>query len=97
MRFFNIYYKLVIYPLIFKRATTIILCKYKRDNYLNLFIYRLITLLNTLGKVLKAIIIKRIRIIIKMHTLLPRTQINARRIKLIKIAFQLIINKIYTI
>ena len=59
MRLFNIYYKLVIYPLIFKCVTIIILRKYKK-NYLNLFIYYLIILLNTLGKILKIIIIKRI-------------------------------------
>ena len=55
-RLFNAYYKLGICPLAFKRAITIILRKYKRDNYSNLFIYRPIILLNTLEKVLEAII-----------------------------------------
>jgi hypothetical protein len=41
----------------------------KRD-YFNLLIYRLIILLNTLGKILKAVILNRIKYIIKTYDLL---------------------------
>ena len=48
------------HPKQWKRVITIILKKSKKSNYSNLLIYRLIVLLNILGKVLKIIIIKYI-------------------------------------
>jgi hypothetical protein len=56
-----------------KEATTILLRKSKKNDYLNPSAYRLITLLNTLEKVLKAIITRRIRYAVKAHKLLPET------------------------
>jgi hypothetical protein len=81
----------------FKRAITVLLRKLKKEDYLNSKAYRLIALLNTLGKVLKAVIAERIRFAAETYTLLSNTQIKGRRIRFTETALQLITNKIYTI
>jgi hypothetical protein len=47
--------------------------KLEKSNYINLLVYRLITLLNTIGKVLEAAISNRIKFITKTHNLLLDT------------------------
>jgi hypothetical protein len=47
--------------------------KLGKSDYTNLLVYRLITLLNTLGKVLEAIILNRIKFITKIYNLLLDT------------------------
>jgi hypothetical protein len=53
--------------------------------------------LNTLRKVLKAIIARRMRYAVKAHKLLPKTQIGARRGRLTETALHLLTEKIYII
>ena len=60
VRLFDVYYRIGVHPTAFKRATTVILRKPKKADYSNPKIYRLIALLNTLGKALKAVIAERI-------------------------------------
>jgi hypothetical protein len=50
-----------------------ILKKLRKSNYINSLIYRLITLLNTLSKVLEAVILNRIKFITKTYNLLLDT------------------------
>ena len=73
MRLFDAYYRLSIYSTAFKRAITVLLYKLKKEDYSDSKVYRLIALLNTLGKALKAVIIERIRFAAETHTLLPDT------------------------
>jgi hypothetical protein len=47
--------------------------KLRKSNYTNLLIYRLITLLNTLRKVLEAVILNRIKFMTKVYDLLLDT------------------------
>jgi hypothetical protein len=47
--------------------------KLGKSDYINLLIYRLITLLNTLGKVLEVVILNKIKFITKTHNLLLDT------------------------
>jgi hypothetical protein len=47
--------------------------KLGKSDYINLLVYRLIALLNTLGKVLEAVILNRIKFIIKIYNLLLDT------------------------
>jgi hypothetical protein len=47
--------------------------KLGKSDYINLLVYRLITLLNTLRKVLKAVILNRIKFITKTYDLLLDT------------------------
>ncbi len=60
--FYKIYLK-KIQLIYFKRAITIVLRKLSKKNYLKLFVFKLIALLNTLRKILKLIILKRLRCI----------------------------------
>jgi hypothetical protein len=53
--------------------------------------------LNTLRKVLEAIIARRIRYVIKAHKLLPETQIKIKRKRLTEITLHLLTEKIYII
>jgi hypothetical protein len=53
--------------------------KSRKKNYFKLLFFKLIALLNTLNKILKLIILKRLRYVIKTHNILLRTQIKARR------------------
>jgi hypothetical protein len=48
--------------------------KLRKSDYINLLVYRLITLLNALKKVLKAVILNRIKFITKIYDLLLDTQ-----------------------
>jgi hypothetical protein len=47
--------------------------KLRKSNYTNLLVYKLITLLNTLEKVLEVIILNRIKFITKVYNLLLDT------------------------
>jgi hypothetical protein len=97
VRLFDACYRLSIHLTTFKRAITVLLRKPKKEDYLNSKAYRLIALLNTLEKVLKAVIAERIRFAAETYTLLPNIQIKGRRIRSTETALQLIINKIHTI
>ena len=81
----------------FKRVFTIILRKLEKKNYTKSSSYRLIALLNTLNKVLKLIISKRIRYVVETLKMLSNTQMNVRRQRLINTILQFITKKIYTI
>jgi hypothetical protein len=71
--------------------------KPRKNDYLNPSAYKLIILLNTLEKVLKTIIARRIRYAVKAHKLLPETQIRVKKRKLTEITLHLFTEKIYII
>ncbi len=71
--------------------------KLRKKNYFKLLFIKLIALLNTLNKILKFIILKRLRYVVKTHNTLLNIQIKARRQCLIDKILQLITKKIYTI
>jgi len=81
----------------FKSAITIVLRKLDKKDYFNTKTYRLIALLNTLNKILKFIISKRLRSIVKICDTILNTQIKACRHKSTNTILQLIIKKIHTI
>ena len=81
----------------FKNACTVILKKLGKSDYTNLSAYRPIALLNTLEKVLEAIISNRIKFIAEAHDLLSDTQYKARTNRATETALQQIIEKIHTI
>lgn len=96
-RLFSACYHLGVHPSAFKRATTVIIRKPRKPDYSNPKAYRPIALLNTLGKALEAVIAERIRFAAEKHSLLPDTQMGARRMRSTETALQLITNKIHTI
>jgi Reverse transcriptase (RNA-dependent DNA polymerase) len=97
VRLFDACYRLSIHPTAFKRAITVLLRKPKKEDYSDPKAYRPIALLNTLGKVLEAVIAERIRFAAETHALLPDTQMGGRRMRSTETALQLITNKIHTI
>jgi hypothetical protein len=60
-------------PKTIKKATIILLRKPGKNDYLNPSAYRPIALLNTLGKILEAIIARRMCYVVKAHKLFPET------------------------
>jgi len=81
----------------FKNACTVMLKKPGKSDYTNPSAYRPIALLNTLGKVLEAVISNRIKFIAETHDLLPDTQYGARTNRATETALQQITEKIHTI
>ncbi len=65
----------------FREAYIIALKKFNKSKYTNFKMYKLITLLNTLNKTLKSIIVKRINNLIETHKFLLNTQMSERRNK----------------
>jgi hypothetical protein len=97
MRLFQAYINQGVYSKTFKKAITVIIRKNGDRDYLNLKIYKLIALLNTLKKALKAVISNRIYFLTETHTLLSNTQMGAQQIKSTDIVLQLITEKIHAI
>jgi hypothetical protein len=85
------------HPRQWKKATTILLRKPGKSDYLNPLAYRPIALLNTLGKTFKAVVARRIRYAVEAHGLLPETQMGARRGRLTETALYLLTEKVYII
>ena len=71
--------------------------KLGKSDYINPSAYRPIALLNTLEKVLEAVISNRIKFIAETHDLLPDTQYGARTNRATETALQQITEKIHTI
>ena len=61
------------------------------------FVSRPIALLNTIGKLLEAILAKRLSAALEEHKLLPESQMGARRGRSTVRALQLLTEQIYTI
>jgi len=85
------------HPTAFRKATTIMLPKPGKDDYTNPSSYRPIALLNTLGKLLEAIVAQRMRDLAEVHKLLPDTQYGARPGRSTEAALYNITEQIHTI
>ncbi|KAJ3552122.1 hypothetical protein NPX13_g11188 [Xylaria arbuscula] len=94
-RIFNCSLTLGHCPEHFRRSTTVVLRKPGKDNYTVPKAYRPIALLNTIGKVMDAIIAKRISYMAETYQLLPDTHIGGRRLRSTEQALHIIIEKIY--
>ena len=85
------------HPREFKRANTITLKKPGKKDNTSPKAYRPIALLNTMGKVLEAVIAKKITHIAEQHRLLPDTQMGARRGRSTESALELLTEQVYTV
>jgi len=94
-RIFNWSLRLGYCPAHFRRSTTIVLRKPGKDDYTTPKAYRPIALLNTIGKLMDAIIAKRISYMTETHQLLPSTHIGGRKGRATDHALHIIIGKIY--
>jgi hypothetical protein len=68
-----VYIRIGYNPREFRTTIIVVLRKPRKSNYLDLAAYRLITLLNTLGKVIEAIIARRLSRLVEKHKLLSET------------------------
>jgi hypothetical protein len=73
----DICFKLEHYPAFLKSFWTIVLRKLKKSFYKSLSVWRLITLLKTISKVVKKLLARRIRNLAEKYYLLYLTQIRA--------------------
>jgi len=62
----------------FKKVQTIILCKSKKNDYINSKVYRLIALLNIMSKTLKSIMIKRLNDLAETYHMLSDAQMKVK-------------------
>ena len=83
--------------LCFREAHTIAIKKPNKPNYTLAKAYRLIALLNTLGKVLESIITKHIAAISETQNLLSDSQIGGRRQRSCETALELLTEQIHTV
>ena len=81
----------------FKEANTIILKKPKKPYYADLKIYRLIALLNTLGKAFEAVMAVRLRDCAEANGLLPKDQMGAGQGRSVESALVSITEAVYTV
>jgi hypothetical protein len=89
--------KLNYHSLCFRIAHIIALKKLNRKNYLNFKTYRFIILLNTLNKILKSIITRRINSLTEIHDMLSTFQMSDRKNKSCEIALKLLIKQIHIV
>ncbi len=71
---------------------TIVLCKSKKSDYIDLKTYRLIALLNIMSKALKSIMIKRLSDITETHHMLSNAQMRARCKWFVILTLNLLVN-----
>lgn len=70
--------KLAYHPKQWRRAKIVVLRKPGKPDYSNPGAYRPISLLNTLGKLLEAVVARRLSYLAEKHSLLPDTQFGGR-------------------
>jgi hypothetical protein len=97
IRLFQAYLNHLVHPDHFKQATTVILRKPGKADYIDLSAYRPIALLNTLGKTLKAVVSQRMRYLCEKHALLPQTQIGTRSQRSVDTALGLLLDQIHAV
>ncbi len=81
----------------FKKAQTIVLCKSKKSNYIDLKMYWFIALLNIMSKTLKSIMIKRVNNITEIHHMLLNAQMRTRRKWFMISALNLLVDQVHAV
>jgi len=81
----------------FKKAQTIVLCKSKKSDYIDLKTYWLIALLDTISKTLKSIMIKRLSDIAETHHMLLNAQMRVRRKWFMISALNLLVDQVHAV
>ncbi|KAK9778919.1 putative Zinc knuckle [Seiridium cardinale] len=82
-------------PQLFRKSTTVVLWKPGKDNYTVPKAYRPIALLNTVGKIMNAIIARRLSYLAETHGLLPDSHMGGRKRRSTEHALHQIVDKIY--
>ena len=92
---FNLCFKVGYCPHHFKKSVTVVLRKHNKDDYTKAKSYCPVALLNTLGKVLEAILAKRLSYLATEHALLPRTHMGRRKGTSTDNAFHYLLEQVY--
>ncbi|KAI3528112.1 reverse transcriptase, partial [Colletotrichum abscissum] len=95
VRIFNQSLRLGYCPQHFRKSTTVVLRKPGKDNYTVPKAYRPIALLNTVGKIMDAIIARRLSYLAETHGLLPDSHMGGRRCRSTEHALHQIVDRIY--
>ena len=82
-------------PIHFKRSITVTLKKPGKEDYTSVKSYRPVALLNTLGKIMEAILARRISYIAEKYSLLPSMHTGGRRASSTEQAIHLLLERIY--
>jgi hypothetical protein len=94
-RIFNQSLQLGYCPSHFRESVTVVLRKPGKDDYTIPKAYRPIALLNTIGKIMDAIIARKLSYLVETFQLHPPTHIGGRKLKSAEHAIHAIIQKIY--
>ncbi len=81
----------------FKKTQTIVLCKSKKSDYINLKTYQFIALLDIMSKALESIMIKKLSDITETHHMLLNAQIKARRKRFVISTLNLLIDQVHIV
>jgi ribonuclease HI len=92
---FNACFRLGYCPAHFKEAVTVVLRKPGKDDYTQPKSYRPIALLNTLGKVLEAIVANRLAYLADAHGLLPSRHTGGRKLASTDHAIHFLLQRIH--
>ncbi|KAL6152343.1 hypothetical protein ACJQWK_05935 [Exserohilum turcicum] len=82
-------------PSHFRESTTVVLRKPGKDNYTVPKAYRPIALLNTVGKVMDAVIARRLSHLVETQHVLPDTHMGGRRMRSTEHALHAVTSRIY--
>ncbi len=81
----------------FKKAQTIVLCKSKKSDYIDLKMYWLIALLVIMNKTLESIMIKRLSDITETHHMLSNAQMRTRHKWFMISALNLLVDQVHAV
>ncbi|KAH6044453.1 hypothetical protein HBI67_247390 [Parastagonospora nodorum] len=95
VRVFNRSLHLGYCPEHFRESTTVVLRKPGKENYTVPKSYRPIALMNTMGKIMDAIIARRLSHLTEKHHVLPTTHMGGRKMRSTEHALHLVTKKIY--
>jgi hypothetical protein len=94
-RIFNQSLRLEYCPAHFRESTTVVLRKPGKDDYTLPKSYRPIALMNTTGKIMDAVVAKRLSYLAETYYVLPPTHIGGRKMRSTKHALHAVTKKIY--
>jgi hypothetical protein len=82
-------------PAHFRNSTTVVLRKPGKDNYTTPKAYRPIALLNTIGKVMGAIIARRLSYLVEEFHVIPRLHIGGRKLRSVEHALHTVMERVF--
>lgn len=82
-------------PAHFRKSTTVVLRKPGKDNYTTPKAYRPIALLNTIGKVMDAVIARRLSYLVEEYHVIPKLHMGGRKLRSTEHALHTLVERVY--